>query len=262
MNRIHTAAENVSIISEDFYMPQLDRNRRIWIYLPKDYELSKKKYPVLYMHDGQNLFDDFYSFAGEWEIDKSMNSFFDQDIKTVIIVGIDNGGTERFSELSPWISSENWGGKGDLYASFIAETMKPYIDENYRTLSDRKNTGIMGSSLGGLISFYAGLKYQDIFSKIGIFSPSFWVSESCFAFAAETGKQYDMKMYFLAGGNEGYENVIENCEKMIKTLKKIGFSDEEMLLKSVASGKHNEAFWRQEFPDSFRWLFNDYANMT
>jgi predicted alpha/beta superfamily hydrolase len=252
----HTAAANVSVMDASFYMPQFDRTRRIWVYLPPDYETSVTKYPVIYMHDGQNLFDTYYSFAGEWQIDESMNRMISEGAPASIVVGIDNGGSERINEYTPWGNADYGGGQGARYVDFLVETLKPYIDKTYRTLADRENTGIMGSSLGGLISYYAGLKYQEVFSKIGIFSPSFWFSDSSFVMARNTEKRFDMQMYLLAGGQEGAGNeVVIDCQKMIDTLLLAGFSASEMKLVSKADGQHSEWFWRREFPDCYCWFW-------
>jgi len=250
----HSAQPNVSILSDTFYIPQLDRNRRIWVYLPPEYDASQQKYPVIYMHDGQNLFDAFYSFAGEWEIDETLNKLFNENGQKCIIVGIDNGGTHRINEYSPWINPTYGGGEGDNYARFLVESLKPHIDSLFRTLPEREYTGIMGSSMGALISFYTGIKYQEIFSKIGIFSPSFWFSPQCYTFAAQTPKTENMKLYFLAGGQEN--GVTGHCIRMMDTLAKAGFTEEEMLLKTVPNGQHSEWFWRQEFRPAFEWLFS------
>lgn len=255
----HTAQDNVSILTDSFYMPQLGRFRRIWVCLPKDYNNSQTHYPVLYMHDGQNLFDDNYAFAGEWGIDESLNLMTSQGNQASIIVGIDNGGNNRINEYSPWINSNYGGGEGEKYMKFIVETLKPHIDSLFRTMPDRENTGILGSSMGGLISFYGGLKYQEIFSKVGIFSPSFWFSQECYTFAEETAKRSNIKLYFLAGGQES--GVGESCKNMIKSLKKSGFNDDEMLPKEVPSGQHNESFWKQEFPAAYQWLFPKPLNL-
>jgi len=249
----HTAQSNVSILSDTFYIPQLDRNRRIWVYLPPEYDTSQQKYPVIYMHDGQNLFDAFYSFAGEWEIDETLNKLFNENGQKCIVVGIDNGGTHRINEYSPWNNPTYGGGEGDSYTRFLVETLKPHIDSLFRTLPERENTGIMGSSMGALISFYAGIKYQEIFSKIGIFSPSFWFSPQCYTFAAQTPKTQNMKLYFLAGGQES--GVIGHCNRMMDTLSTAGYADDEMLLKTVPNGQHSEWFWRQEFRPAVEWLF-------
>ena len=251
-----TATENVSIMDEAFNMPQFGRTRRIWIYLPTDYETSGISYPVLYMHDGQNLFDTSTSFAGEWQIDESLNALIKAGAPAAIVVGVENGGTYRIAEYTPWGNPNYGGGDGEKYVDFLVETLKPYIDQNYRTLPGRENTGIAGSSLGGLVSFYAGLKHQDVFSKIGIFSPSFWFSDSSYTFARETEKQFDLQMYFVAGGKEGTDNeVVVACENMIDTLLQSGFTASEMHLSTNPDGAHSEWFWRSEFPACYRWFW-------
>jgi predicted alpha/beta superfamily hydrolase len=250
----HTATSNVSVINGQFTIPQLNRTRKIWIYLPTGYSTSAEKYPVLYMHDGQNLFDAYYSFAGEWGIDESMNTLISKGDKGCIVVGIDNGGETRIDEYSPYTHPTYGGGEGDLYARFLVETLKPYIDANYRTLSDRDNTAIMGSSMGGLISFYTGLKYQNIFSKIGIFSPAFWFSKEYYTFASNTPNTHPVRLYFLGGGLES--GVIDECKRMIDTLTVSGYSVDGLKMAGVPGGAHNEAFWRSEFPGAYKWLFS------
>ena len=192
-----TASKNISILSENFEMPQLNRKRRVWLYLPPDYETSNESYPVVYMHDGQNLFDSSTSNYGEWNVDETLDKLVKEKNLKLIVVGIDNGGSKRLDEYSPWINEKYGGGKGDLYLDFIIETLKPYIDSNYKTLKDKNNTAIIGSSMGGLISHYAGLKYPKIFGKIGVFSPAFWFSPEVNEFTKTNGNIKDTKMYFL-----------------------------------------------------------------
>lgn len=254
-----TAAENVSIMDDNFYMPQLYRNRRIWIYLPPAYDIDSKNYPVLYMHDGQNLFDNFTSYAGEWEIDETLNELYDEGYQVPIVVGIDNGGAERINEYTPWVNLQYGGGQGSEYMEFLVNTLKPHIDENYRTLSDRENTGIMGSSLGGLISQYGALVYQDIYSKSGIFSPAYWISDSVWAFTNETGKQQPMKFYQLIGTLEGSEYVV-GMWQMDSVLHQLGFGEDELFSMEDPAGNHNEVFWRDNFRVAYLWMFGDFAN--
>jgi predicted alpha/beta superfamily hydrolase len=254
-----TAADNVIVMDEDFFMPQLNRNRRIWLYLPPDYETSGKKYPVLYMHDGQNLFDASTSFAGEWEVDETLNGFYDQGLNVPIVVGIDNGGADRPDELTPWPHAIYGGGDGDLYMAFIVETLKPYIDGNYRTMSDRDQTGIMGSSLGGLISHFGALNYQEVFSKAGIFSPSYWFSDSVWIFTRLTGKLQPMRLYQMAGGGEG-QGTLNNMLDMQDSLLAAGFSTDEITTKIIPGGEHNENLWRQDFGEAYLWLFASFAS--
>lgn len=254
-----TAAENVFIMDDAFYMPQLDRDRRIWIYLPPDYETSGSYYPVIYMHDGQNLFDTYTSFAGEWEVDETLNNLYDDGFSVPIVIGIDNGGAERINELTPWQNPNYGGGDGALYMDFIIETLKPYVDENYRTLPERESTAIWGSSLGGLISFYGSVKYQDIFSKAGIFSPSYWFSDSVWTFCQEMGHQQDMKLYQMAGSLEG-GSMVSDTWAMHDSLSDIGFTEDELSTKIVVGGQHNEQLWREDFEAAYLWLFHAFAN--
>lgn len=254
-----TAAENVSILSEDFYMPQLDRNRRIWLYLPPGYEDSQMSYPVLYMHDGQNLFDSFTSFSGEWEVDETLNELASQGYQVPIVIGIDNGGGHRLDEYSAWVNSQYGGGEGQEYMEFIVETLKPYVDEHYRTLPNKETTGIMGSSLGGLISQYGVFQHSDVFAKAGLFSPSYWYSDSVWAFTEETATPQSQRIYQLAGALEG-GSMVEQMETMHDNLLSYGFGESQLVSKVVPNQGHNEAFWRSEFEEAYLWLFSDFAN--
>ena len=254
-----TAADNVSIMDDVFFMPQLDRTRRIWLYLPPDYDDSNENFPVLYMQDGQNLFDTYTSYSGEWEVDETLNNLFDDGYQVPIVIGIDNGGGERLNEYSPWVNLQYGGGEGDEYIDFIVNTLKPYVDSNYRTISNRESTGIMGSSMGGFISHYGVLKHQDIFSKAGIFSPSYWFSDTVWTFTTEMGKQNNMKLYQLIGGQEGVEAVADMWA-MHDVLANLGFNEDELLSLEVPDGEHNETFWRNQFAAAYLWMFESFAN--
>ncbi|HMR89374.1 MAG TPA: alpha/beta hydrolase-fold protein [Saprospiraceae bacterium] len=249
-----TASPQVSILSEAFNMPQLNRKRKIWLYLPKDYQNSQKKFPVLYMHDGQNLFDKTTSFSGEWRVDESLDSMILAGDYGCIVVGIDNGGANRLNEYSPWVNTQYGGGQGDEYVEFIVETLKPYIDQNYRTLSDADNTGIMGSSMGGLISMYAGIKYPEVFGRVGAFSSSFWFSDQSYKQVEGTGVSPNSYFYLIAGSQEGGDQV-EDMNEMVGTLKSKGAEDINVFSQAHADGKHSEWYWEREFPKAYKWLF-------
>ena len=253
-----TAADNVSIVDDDFYIPQLDRNRRIWIYLPQNYDNNPDEhYPVLYMHDGQNIFDAYTSFVGEWEVDETLNDLEDQGVKVPIVVAIDHGGVYRIDELTPWANPIHGGGEGEAYINFIVETLKPFIDEQYRTLPDRNHTGIMGSSLGGLITHYGALEHQDIFSKAGIFSPSYWFSDTVWTFVQETGKLDAMRLYQMTGSLESVP-MVPFTLMMHDSLLSVGFSENEVKTIIIEGGQHNELLWRTQFEEAYLWLFADY----
>ncbi len=251
-----TAADNVFVLDESFAMPQLGRSRRIWLYLPPDYEPSNKRYPVLYMHDAQNLFDEATSFSGEWEVDASLNALHAAGDYGAIVVGINNGGVDRFAEYTPWPHPSLGGGRGMDYLDFIVETLKPYIDQNYRTLTEPEYTAIMGSSLGGLISTYGVIEHQDVFAKAACFSSSYWVSNQAYEHVEQTGRQNDLKIYLIAGQLESTTiDVVGDMYRMEQTLETAGFADDRIFAIDHADGEHNEAYWAREFPAAYQWLF-------
>ena len=245
---------NLIVLDDNFFMPQLGRNRRVRLLLPLDYDETNIDYPVLYMHDGQNLFSASESFAGEWQVDETLANFESNGYPGAIVVAIDNGGQYRINEYTPWANPQYGGGEGSEYIDFIVNTLKPYVDEHYRTLSDRDHTGIMGSSLGGLISQYAGVKYPDVFSKVGAFSPSFWFTDDIYSYTESQGHSDAQKFYFLAGGQES-ATMEGDVDSMISTMESVGFQEDEINFKFVSEGEHSEWFWAQEFPEAFEWLF-------
>lgn len=255
-----TAQANISVMSTDFFIPQLNRNRRIWLYLPPDYETSGLNYPVIYMHDGQNLFDVLSAYAGEWEVDETLNRLASEGYKVPIVVGIDNGGADRLGEYTPWANTQDGGGEGKKYMQFIVETLKPYIDQHYRTLPDRGNTGLMGSSLGGLISHFGALNYQDVFSKAGLFSVSYWFSDSIWSYTHQTGKQDEMRFFQLCGSYESSGQEAIDMQRMNDSLVRIGFLQDNIFNKVVTGGEHNEKLWREAFAGAYLWLFDSFAN--
>lgn len=164
-----------------FYSKTLNNKRFIDVYLPPGYfDRSYKSYPVLYMHDGNNLFDPTLSFGGvTWRVDETVEELINNNLmEEIIVVGINNTYNRdyEYTWTSMYLDFEDMkqGGGGRKYSRFIVNELKPFIDKKYRTLPFRETTGVMGSSLGGIISFYLGLYYPHVFSKIGIMSPSLW----------------------------------------------------------------------------------------
>lgn len=245
----NTASAQVSTFTID--APQLGGPRKIWMYLPKSYASEKKKhYPVLYLHDAQNLFDAKTSFAGEWEVDETLDSLGSD----LIVVGIENGGEKRLAELTPFPNEKYGGGGADAYVDFIVKTLKPHIDRVYRTKTARRHTAIGGSSLGGLVSFYAALRHPDLFGKVLCFSPSFWFSNEIYNFA-EKQDDIKMKVYFLCGDSES-DDMVPDLERMSRLLDtKRCYCEKLTNKKVVKGGKHNEKLWREGFRDAILWLF-------
>jgi predicted alpha/beta superfamily hydrolase len=252
-----TAASNVQILSTSFYMPQLDRNRRIWLYLPPDYFSSTKNYPVLYMKDGQNLFDNLTSFSGEWEVDETLNTLFEQGDYGAIVVGIDNGGAERLNEYSPWVNAQYGGGQGDEYMGFIAETLKPYIDENFRTRTEPEFNALIGSSMGGLIATYGVCEYPNLFRKLGSFSPAYWFSlDDLNSYLNAPIDLSNHRSYFVAGQNES-SSMVTNTNTIKNAMQNNGMTSDNTLTKFDSYGTHTETYWRGEFGAAYQWLFLD-----
>lgn len=254
-----TIVGNIVII-KGFIVPELSTYRRIWIYLPPDYDTANKHYPVLYMQDGQNLFDQSTAFAGEWHIDETMEALFRDSLTTgAIVVGIDNAQSNRTYEYVPW-KTKTGGGGGDTYAEFLVNTLKPYIDSKYRTLSDREHTGIAGSSLGGVISLYTALTYPSIFSKVGVFSPAFWIAkQEMIDYINKHPMTKPLHMYFDVGTDEGdkKQEYVDDLHTIIETLSSAGYPNYLMQTIIAEGAQHNEAAWSSRFPGAFLWLFNE-----
>lgn len=245
-----TSSPNVKTF--EIEAPQLDTIKKIWVYLPEDYKSSEKRYPVLYMHDAQNLFDAETSFSGEWKVDEILDSL---KAPGVIVVGLEHGNSKRIDEMTPFPHEKYGGGKADAYLAFLKNTLKPHVDATYRTLPNAKNTTIMGSSLGGLVSFYAMLKYPETFGQAGLFSPSFWFSDKIFSMAEGAKLSEHQRFYFLGGTAEG-EEMIPHLQKMRNILVARGVHEENIELHVVQGGQHNEAFWSDHFLEAFEWLLS------
>jgi len=247
----------------------LNRERLIRVCLPKRYENSNKHYPVLYMHDGQNLYRDEDSFFGSsWRIADCLEEIGLE----LIVVGIDCNpkGTKRFDEYGPWVSEKSinrglsidesidLGGEGEQYIDFIVEELKPYIDDKYRTIVD--DTAMAGSSSGGIISTYAMCKYPSIFKRVAALSNAYWLSQKEIEDIAKKSDLSDVKkFYFDVGtkeqtatfGSDVYVNSNISFKNVIDE-KNINYRFE------IAEGAvHNEVAWRKRFPNILLYLYKD-----
>jgi pullulanase len=257
--RVSNITGDVRVI-DDFIMPQLDRTRRIWIYLPPGYEQSRKRYPVLYMHDGQNLFADSTSFSGEWGVDETLERMIaDGSVPPMIVVGIENS-QYRLSEYSPFDFEYKGMHKGlaSAYVRFIVETLKPYIDEHFRTKPGRKFTAIAGSSMGGLVSVYAAVTYQNVFSKVGALSSSFGVCrDDLVDYILAHPKKYIIRFWLDLGSEESEEMEYDvNQRPVIDALLAAGWKDNREVKFTLYEGaRHHERYWRNRFSDVLLYLY-------
>ncbi len=243
----------IEVIEEEYEIPQLGRKRRIAALLPHDYHQQDEKYPVLYLHDGQNLFDEHSPF-GNWAIDKSLARLAKQQIGKLVVIAVDHGGEDRINEYLPFNSAEYGRGQGKKYISFLQETLKPYVDEKYRVLKEGPHTGIGGSSMGGLISLYAGLQHPEVFSKMMVFSPSLWLAPKIYKMARKFSPDMASRLYLYAGGQESQvhlPNVMRFGADLL-TNKGPGF---HFKFSHNPDGVHHEKDWRTEFPQALNWLY-------
>lgn len=241
-------------LSEAFEMPKPIKTRRVTALLPHDYNQSDKRYPVLYLQDGQNLFDEYAPF-GSWGVDKKLAHMSEQGLGDIIVVAIDHAEEDRIKEFTPSSNTRLGSGYGKHYVRYLTEILKPFVDKKFRTLSDRHHTGIGGSSMGGLISIYAGLMYPEVYSKLMIFSPSLWVAPKIHFHSIHFVQSQDTKIY-LYGGEAESVNMIPNLRRFRSALEEQGNGASlEFELNVDPYGQHNETRWGEEFPRAVEWLF-------
>ena len=246
----------VELISDEFLMPQLQKTRKVWALLPADYYTTTKKYPVLYLHDAQNLFDEKAPF-GNWEIDKKMAVLAEYGRGDLIIIAIENGHEDRINEYILDANTIAKNAAGKKYIRFLADTLKPYVDSVYRTLPEREHTGIGGSSLGGLISIYSGFLYPEVYSKLMIFSPSLWLNPMYDFPLLNFKYPFNTKIYMYGGAKEGSRMVehIQEFRDLMEYGENIYSVQFDFKVSINPEGKHQEFYWSQEFPKAIEWLF-------
>ena len=249
--RPSTAGPGVHVL-EPMTIPGLGRERTIRLYLPPGYDASDARYPVLYMHDGQNLFDDATSYVGEWGVDEALDALAAEGL-ALIVVGIDHGGEKRFNELSPWANPRFGPGENAQYTDFVVNVVKPYIDAHYRTRPQREHTGIMGSSMGGIASHYALYAHGATFSKAGIFSPAYWTGPAIRPWTLSATLRPGTRVWMNMGEKEGDDMV--GPFAIMAPLVEADVAPGDFHAGVVPGAEHNERFWRGEFPDAVRFLF-------
>ncbi|WPR70778.1 alpha/beta hydrolase-fold protein [Flavobacterium sp. NG2] len=243
----------VVLLSDEFEIPQLNTTRKVWALLPHDYDATEEHYPVLYLQDAQNLFHENSKY-GNWEIDKKLAVMSEYKIGKIIIVAVEHAEEDRIKEYN--VGKTILGkGQGKKYIKFLTETLKPYVDKNFRTKTDRTNTGIGGSSMGGLISIFSGLRNPEIFGKLMIFSPSLWVVPQL-KIDVDVANTDGTKIYLYAGGEES-DNTLEHVKRFKERLINSEFVKDKMRINLSINkeGQHNETYWSDEFPKAIEWLF-------
>lgn len=245
-----TAKGEIRII-ENFPMPELKSKTTIRIYLPETYSKdTQKRFDVIYMHDGQNLFDKKTAAYGEWHVDETLQALTNGE-KKFIVVGIDNT-PNRLVVYNPYSNQRFGAGRGEHYLQFIIKTLKPFIDSSFRTNSANTSTTIAGSSMGGLISLYAVLKHGNVFANAGVFSPSLWIARPIFDLIKKEGKNFNGSIFLYAGTKES-QGMIPDLNRAEQYLQK--YSKFNRLKKLIGTSEgHNEAAWAKAFKEFVQWL--------
>lgn len=253
-------------IAQDVYSPQLDNKRDILVWLPPSYPYQhKKRYPVLYFFDGQNLFDANTSYAGEWHIDETMITLSQEGLDA-IIVGLPNN-DQRHLEYNPFEHSHIGNGKGDKTIEFIYQTVKPMVDREFHTLPDRLNTGLGGSSMGGAMALFGYLAYPHLFGLCAALSPAYWYGGDKMLEYARKRRYNGGRIYLDVGTAEGSQKkprwskhtYAEMFTESVKSLKEALVNNgyrEGYALEFVLDegGIHNESAWARRLPNAMRFL--------
>ncbi|UCG23179.1 MAG: alpha/beta hydrolase [Chloroflexota bacterium] len=265
--RAHSVIGNVKVL-HDLESVELGNRRDILVYLPPSYESGDRRYPVFYLHDGQNLFDAETSFAGEWRVDNTMEALGQEGVEA-IMVGIPNAGEERVDEYSPFHMPKLGGGRGDLYLNFLIDQVKPLIDADFRTLLSPADTGIMGSSLGGLISLYGFFRHPETFGSAGVMSPSLWFADNAIYDFVHKAPFNAGRLYLDAGTREyGGDSIWSSrpfhsrryyagVRRMYRLLVKKGYRPRrDLLYVEEKKAGHDEEAWARRLPAAVRFLLN------
>lgn len=248
-----------TIRKHEKFASQFLQSRDVLVYLPPGYDAAPtQRYPVLYLHDGQNLFDPATAFGEEWKVDLTAEALIQQgQIEPLIIVGINNAGEKRIDEYTPTKDeSKQKGGEADRYGRMLIEELKPFIDRNYRTLADAPNTGLGGSSLGGLLSMHLGLRYSPVFGKLAVQSPSvWWDSREIVHQVKSLNGKLPLRIWLDAGTKEG-KDVTKDARLLRDALVGKGWKlDEDLRYFEAKGGEHNERSWGSRVDRVLKFLF-------
>jgi enterochelin esterase-like enzyme len=245
-----------------FHSRHLPNDRDVIVYLPPGYgEEPERMYPVLYLHDGQNLFDGRTSFikGRTWQVREHADAAIEAgEVEPLVIVGIYNTGDRRITEYTPDRDWKNGGGEANAYGRMVTQELMPWIASSYRVLQDRESTGMGGSSLGGLVTLYLGLRYPQIFGKLALLSPSVWWNhKSILGYLNEHAPQIweRPKVWIDAGDREGHR-ALRDVEQLARRLKANGWRPgETMHFEKVHGGTHDEASWATRVRPMLKFLY-------
>jgi predicted alpha/beta superfamily hydrolase len=238
---------------EDVHSPELANRRDVLVALPPSYPGGDRRYPVVYMQDGQNLFDAATSFAGDWGLLETLTEHAAAGVEA-IVVGIPNMAGERKDEYGPFSDARHGGGRGEAYARFIARTLKPLVDREFRTRPGRGDTAVAGSSLGGLVSLYTFLAHPESFGAVAALSPSLWFARGAIFRWARHRRFDGGRIYLDAGGREP-ARTMRDARRMRELLIAKGYLPGATLqYVEEPDGAHDETSWGRRIRAAFPFL--------
>jgi predicted alpha/beta superfamily hydrolase len=258
LRKLHTL--HGTVVKHDFHSEALGEDRRVWVYLPPMYEREPdRRFPVLYMQDGQNVFDGATAFVAgkEWEADEAAERLIEEGrIEPLIIVAVDNGGAERTNEYTPTADRHGEGGNVERYARMLVDELKPWIDGEYRTRSGPESTGIAGSSFGGVASLWIGLTHPDVFGLIAAVSTSAARDDGQIVrFVEALPEKPATRIWTDVGTAEGHE-ALEYARLLHDALVRKGWKEGVDLAYVEAEGAaHNETAWARRLPAILEFFF-------
>ena len=240
------------------WSPQRDTHRDIDVFLPPSYKRTRRRYPVVYMQDGQNLADPHRAFAGTWDLPHAIAVLAARGIEA-IFVGVPNMGGERLREYSPFFDMKHGGGDGDAYLAYLERTVKPLVDRRFRTRPEREATGLFGSSMGGLISLYGFFRAPDTFGYVGAMSPSLWFAGRAILTYIEHDGAPPGRIYLDTGTAEG-AGTLRDARHLARILERKGYEEPTgMRFVEVEGGQHTEPHWAQRLVPSLEFLLGPVA---
>lgn len=241
--------------SYEVWSPQMRNRRMVDVYVPQSHTQGRRRYPVVYMQDGQNLSDPSIAFGGStWRLYDGLTWLAERGVEP-IIVGIHNTAA-RLSEYSPFTDLRHGGGEGDRYARFLIDTVKPRIDAMYRTRKDRAGAVIAGSSMGGLISLYAFFRRPSPFGAAAVFSPSIWFGERQALSFVQASRLTTGRLYLDVGTNEGAAT-LRDARTLNRVLRRKGYKTEALWYLEAQGGQHREADWAWRLPQALEFLLRE-----
>ena len=238
--------------SLEIWSPQFRNRRAVDVYLPESYGEGRRRYPVVYMQDGQNLSDPSVAFGGKtWRLDDGLPWLAERGIEP-IVVGIWNT-PGRLAEYSPFPDAKHGGGDGDRYARFLIDTIKPRIDGAFRTRKDRESTVVAGSSMGGLISLYAFFRRPSPFGAAAVLSPSVWFGGGEVLNFVERARTTRGRLYVDVGTAEGAET-LRNARALNRALRRKGYGKDTLWYLESPGAQHREEDWAWRIPQALEFL--------